>query len=340
MLNKKQIVTAGATLGIALATGFVMQNGDAVASRFGDTPQPQPEQQPVEAPAVVQSSVLPTSPETAVEPEPVQVADEPEPVQTAIEPEPVQMAAVETETMTDVTPDPVEAAEPELVCETTMQAEAVAAAMVRLDLVSACHPNDRVTIHHEGMMFTALTDDAGAMSIDVPALNQNAIFIAAFANNEGAMGQIDVPSLEFYDRVVLQWRGENALQLHAREFGADYGEDGHVWSETARDASVAATGQGGFITTLGTGSDDTALLAEVYSFPSGFMTDDGQVALSVEAEVTAQNCARDIEAQSIQISPEAEPAVVDLVLSVPDCDAIGDFLVLKNMVQDLTLAAK
>ena len=54
MLNKKQIVTAGATLGIALATGFVMQNGDAVASRFGDAPAP--EEQLVEKIApVVQS---------------------------------------------------------------------------------------------------------------------------------------------------------------------------------------------------------------------------------------------------------------------------------------------
>ncbi len=324
MLNKKQIVTAGATLGIALATGFVMQNGDAVASRFGDAPeaQPQPQAAPVEAPAVVQSSVLPALPETPAAPEPV------------------EMAALEEDTMTDVTPTPAPVAEPELTCETTLQTEAIAAAMVRLDLVSACHPNERVTIHHEGMMFTADTDTTGAISVDVPALNQSAIFIAAFANNEGAMSQIDVPSLEFYDRVVLQWRGENALQLHAREFGADYGEDGHVWSETTRDASVAATGQGGFITTLGAGSDDTALLAEVYSFPTGFTTDDGEVALSVEAEVTSQNCARDIEAQSIQISPEGEPAVVDLVLSVPECDAVGDFLVLKNMVQDLTLAAK
>lgn len=324
MLNKKQIVTAGATLGIALATGFVMQNGDAVASRFGDAPeaQPQPQATPVEAPAPVQSSVLPSLPETPAAPEPVEIA------------------ALEEDTANEVTATPAPAAEPELTCETTLQTEAIAAAIVRLDLMSACHPNERVTIHHEGMMFTADTDSTGAVSVDVPALNQNAIFIAAFSNNEGAMGQIDVPSLEFYDRVVLQWRGENALQLHAREFGADYGDDGHVWSETARDASVAATGQGGFITTLGAGSDDTALLAEVYSFPTGFMTDDGAVALSVEAEVTTKNCARDIEAQSIQISPKAEPAVVDLVLSVPECDAVGDFLVLKNMVQDLTLAAK
>ncbi|WP_224824317.1 hypothetical protein [Cognatishimia sp. MH4019] len=324
MLNKKQIVTAGATLGIALATGFVMQNGDAVASRLGDAPEAQPQAEPAEAPAVVQSSILPSLPETPAEPEPV------------------EMAALEEDVTvtTDIAPPPAPAAEPELVCETTLQAEATAAAMVRLDLMSACHPNERVTIHHEGMMFTAETDTNGAVSVDVPALNQSAIFIAAFPNNEGAMSQIDVPSLEFYDRVVLQWRGENALQLHAREFGADYGEEGHVWSETTRDASVAATGQGGFITTLGSGSDDTALLAEIYSFPTGFMTDDGEVALSVEAEVTAKNCARDIEAQSIQISPEAEPAVVDLVLSVPGCDAVGDFLVLKNMVQDLTLAAK
>ena len=338
MLNKKQIVTAGATLGIALATGFVMQNGDAVASRLGDTPQPQ---QPVETSVVEQSSVLPSLPEAPVaETEPVEMVQP-----TEIVAPDVEVAALDTDLAVEmgpepeITPTPEPEVQAERVCETTMQAEAVAAAMVRLDLMSECHPNDRVTIHHEGMMFTADTDATGAVSVDVPALNENAIFIAAFANNEGAMSQIEVPSLAFYDRVVLQWRGQNALQLHAREFGADYGDEGHVWSATARDASIAASGQGGFITALGSGSDDTALLAEVYSFPTGFMTDDGEVSLSVEAEVTAQNCARDIEAQSIQIGPDAETTVVDLVLSIPDCDAVGDFLVLKNMVQDLTLAA-
>lgn len=323
MLNKKQIVTASATLGIALATGFVMQNGDAVASRFGDAPAPQAEPIP-EAVTVAQGSIIPT---LTVDPASEAPSDTP-----------VEMAALEQDPPTVMTDaDPVQATP---ICETTMQGEPIAAAMVRLELAADCHPNARVTIHHEGMMFTASTDDTGGLSIDVPALNADAIFIAAFDNNEGAMSQIDVPSVEFYDRVVLQWRGQNALQLHALEFGATYGDAGHVWAASARDPGVAATGQGGFITTLGAGTDETALLAEVYSFPSGLMTEVGKVALSVEAEVTAQNCARDIEAQSIQISPEGTPSVVDLVLSVPDCDAVGDFLIVNSMVQDVTLASR
>ncbi len=30
----------------------------------------------------------------------------------------------------------------------------------------------------------------------------------------------------------------------------------------------------------------------------------------------------------------------DLILSVPDCDAVGDFLVLNNLVDDLKIAGK
>ena len=35
-----------------------------------------------------------------------------------------------------------------------------------------------------------------------------------------------------------------------------------------------------------------------------------------------------------------EPSAIDLTMTLPDCDAIGEFLVLKNMFEDLTLAAK
>ena len=320
MLNKKQIITAGLTLGIALTTGFVMQNGDAVAAFLTDRQAPDELPAPVPAP-VVKSSVLPSlsQPEAKMEP--------------------IKAALFQTEAVTAL-PDSVEAIEATLTCETTMRSEALAAAMVRLRLTSDCRPNERLSVHHEGLVFTTQTDAAGMVTLEVPALSANAVFLASFPNNEGAMTQIKVPSLNTYDRVVLQWRGESALQLHALEFGATYGEEGHVWSASSRDASMAVTGRGGFITTLGTALDDTAWTAEVYSFPTRFMIEGGTINLSVEAEITARNCAREIEAQTIQIRPNAEPSVVDMVLSVPECDAVGDFLVLDTMIEDLNLASK
>lgn len=223
-------------------------------------------------------------------------------------------------------------------CEVLLEAQPLAAAMVDLTLQAPCLPNERATLHHNGMMFSVVTDENGQFSLQVPALAQTAVFIVAFSNGEGAVVTTKAPALEFYDRVVVQWRGATGLQLHAREYGASYGEEGHVWAKAAREITVAARGQGGVLTRHGDEGLAEAQIAEVYTFPSGTAQADGDVLLSVEAEITAQNCGRDIEAQTLQISANSRLKVQELTLAVPECDAIGDFLVLNNLLNDLTIA--
>ena len=190
------------------------------------------------------------------------------------------------------------------------------------------------------MMFSQLTDEDGRMEVVVPALAQEAFFISAFAGGEGAVASTPVPELANFDRAALQWQGVNAVQLHALEFGADYGTDGHVWAAAARELDFVNLPKAGFMTSLGDVRVQNGLMAQVYTFPSGQFNQDGTVALSVEAEITAENCGRDIAAQSIQLNPLQEPTAIDLTMTMPDCDTIGEFLVLKNMFKDLTLAAK
>ena len=60
--------------------------------------------------------------------------------------------------------------------------------------------------------------------------------------------------------------------------------------------------------------------------------------MSVEAEITQANCGRDVEAQSIQKTADGELKTQDLVLAMPDCNTVGDFLVLKNLLNDLKIA--
>ena len=91
---------------------------------------------------------------------------------------------------------------------------------------------------------------------------------------------------------------------------------------------------------LGNDAIPGARMAEIYTFPSGMTALTGDIVLNVEAEVTARNCGRSVAAQSIQIGPLTAPAIMDLTMAMPDCDAIGEYLVLKNMFEDLTLAAK
>lgn len=228
---------------------------------------------------------------------------------------------------------------PELSCDMTLDAASAPAATVDLSLSAPCLPNERLTLHHNGMMFTAVTDASGQSRMRVPALSENAVFIVSFTNGEGAVTQIDVPTLEFFDRVVLQWRGKSGLGVHALEFGAEYFGPGHIHAETTGDVAATARGESGFLMRYGIDAGPEALMAEVYTFPSGTAVRDGQIALSVEAEVTGANCGSKVDAQTLQIAPGEPMRTQDLELFVPDCDAVGDFLVLNNLLQDLKVAS-
>ncbi len=236
-------------------------------------------------------------------------------------------------------PEAAPRANPEKACEMTAKARPVAAAMVDLTMEAACLPGERVTIHHNGMIFTQTTSDAGKIDLTVPALAENAVYVIAFSSGEGAVAQTFVEDLKDYDRVVLQWKGTSGFQIHAREFGANYGEAGHVWQEAAGEMADAVIGKGGFMSRMGDASAPDALLAEVYTFPASANGRSGAVALSVETEVTDINCGLEIEAQTLEVLDGREMQTRNLTLAVPECDATGSFLVLNNLIQDLKVAA-
>ena len=223
-------------------------------------------------------------------------------------------------------------------CVATLTARPLAAAMVDLSLHAPCAPDTRVTLHHNGMMISEQTDAEGSLSLTLPALSETAIFMAAFQNGLTAMAKVEMTSIEIYDRVVVQWQGPGQMQVHALEFGADYGDTGHVWFEAPRDMARAALGKGGFVTVHGRQMPDQDLRAQVYTFPSGTADLSGDIGLTVETEITAETCDRKMEAQALQMLGGRNLTVTDLTLYMPGCDAAGDFLVLKNLLQDLKVA--
>ena len=224
-------------------------------------------------------------------------------------------------------------------CEPVLEAQTRDAALVELSVSAPCNSGEAFTLHHEGMMFSAQTDATGAAMIIAPALSEAGLFMASFADGQGVAAEVPVPALADFDRVVLQWSGDAAFEIHAMEFGANYGEPGHVWFDAPRTASSASEGAGGFLMTLGDGRVEDPRFAQVYTFPRSNAPQTGKVALTVEAEVTADNCARQVEAQTLERSGSAPVKIVDLTLAVPECEAVGDFLVLKNLLTDLTLTS-
>ncbi|MBD3665281.1 hypothetical protein [Sulfitobacter aestuariivivens] len=327
MAQKREILTAAGTVACALAIGFFMQSSEAAEKRYGTT-----STAAAQASGTVKSSgsllemheIFLTSAEfdtTAPSPSSdaqVIKASAPNPLPTPPAPD------------TPIAPT----------CEITANARPMAAAMVNLTLDASCLPEERVTVHHNGMIFTEVTSKIGTLDIAVPALTKEAVFILAFSNGEGAVAQTTVEDLVDFDRVVLQWKGDTGFQIHALEFGADYGGNGHIWEGAPGEMADAVTGSNGIITRHGDSAAPEALVAEAYTFPKAASGRAGTVALSVETEVSSVNCGLELEAQTIEIANGNDVKTRNLSLPVPECDSVGDFLVLNNLLEDLKVAAR
>ena len=329
----RRYALAGATFSMAISIGFLMQTSEPsyaaqippkakASAAISNVTQArlEGEARPAEADA---PSAIPVPPQEAV----------------AHEALPTQPVILLVSRDMPVGAMPQEESTPLLNCKASLTAEPGAAAMVNLMLSAPCLSGDRVTIHHSGLKFTEIVGNEGTLEVTVPALTEKAVFVVAFTNGDGAVAQTNVDSLTFYDRVAVQWKGQSSIELHAREFGADYGSDGHVWRGGPRDVSAVAGGAGGYLTQLGNSDASEALMAEVYTFPSGTAQSEGQVLLSLEAEVTELNCNTAFNAQTIEVQPDGELRVHEMEMNIPDCEATGEFLVLKNLLEDLTVAS-
>ena len=217
-------------------------------------------------------------------------------------------------------------------CGIGARAYAVPGAAARLIVKAPCHGNERIEVHHSGLTVTQKTDPNGLLDLTIPALSEYAIFLISLGDQKGTVATTHIPDIGQYSRFALQWQGETDLQIHALEFGASYGDTGHV--------SATSDAQGtGNVVHLAQPTFSDSRNVEVYSFPAGQTLQSGSIEVTVEAEVTAENCGQDLNVQSLELSGNQELRSRELALSFPDCSRTGEFLVLNNLFQNLTIAA-
>lgn len=302
MTLRRSLTMAGLTLLIAGATGHLMQqNQTARAYRIAANGGFAPDARP--------EQIVPVS---------ASYASDRKPLAPRSEPAPLALSGHD--------------------CVPVLTLRPAKAAMVELSLSAPCYGAERVVIRHSGLAVTAHTDDQGAMTVELPALARDARFTVAFAGGISVGGTVEVPDLGEYDRMGVQWLAPDEFQMHAFEFGADYGEDGHVSASRPRNPAWAEAGAGGFLSILGDSTVASPLLAEVYTFPSTHSRRQGEVRVHIEAPVTADNCGREMLGETLRLRQGAPLEVVDLTVTMPGCDSKGEFLVLKNLVGNLKIA--
>ncbi len=224
--------------------------------------------------------------------------------------------------------------QPEGSCQNEMDLAVVADAIIEITLLSPCHPSERLVLRHGPLAVTVKTTAQGSAFLKIPALDANGQISLRFVDGAVIDGVVQVPDLAKLRRFAVQWMDRDTFGVNAFESGSAYGGPGHISAANPGKLPLTGNADGGYLMILGDADATPAMLAEVYTYPAGINL---PVELSIESEVTATTCGRELLGEVIT-SDGGQSDVSDLMLAMPDCTAMGDILVLKNPVQDLTVA--
>ena len=314
----KRLATIGVTFAIALTIGYVMQYGDADASRFtaeGILPQDDHSIMARDPSPLVPTAVL--APKVPTEMRQVDTLER----AVRVAPESLKLTALVAETSNssmfrriDVTNSSKQAAAP--VCDVAVASKVGEDASILLTVDSPCRASTPFEVHHDGMVFTAATDAGGSATVTVPALSVNALIYVNFEDGGGAAVSAVVPDADDFNRVVLQWQGA------ASEF----------IQVAAAEPAVA-----GQLRRFGFKTGDASRFAEVYTFPAVYSVGQGLEDLTVSASVSDDSCGQELTAQSFNVFPGADVDVKDIRITLPACEQVGTFLELKKVLGGQTL---
>ncbi len=322
---KRRAARGVAVLAVALAAGHLVQS-------MGAKPAPKPVASAELAQKPIKVESVSAGPKAAAAAIPAPKIETPK----IAAPEAVVTAAAESLDL----PKPAPAVEaPSLAmvpaCDISLDLMVEPNAMIGLTLLAPCHPNQRVVLHQGGLAVTGKTTATGALFTALPAMETPALVEVAFADGTRTRAEIAVPDLVTLRRFGLQWQADDAFQIHAFENGATYGEPGHISASNPHRPAAGQRATAGFLTLLGEAATENPLLAEVYTFPTAPAA---KTEIVVEASVTDKTCARELIAETLN-SVGGSVFVTDLTVAMPECEAKGDYLVLKNLVLDLNMAA-
>jgi hypothetical protein len=207
--------------------------------------------------------------------------------------------------------------------------------MLDMSVYAPCDQGEEVTVTHAGLTFDARVGADGQLMGMVPALSEDATVSIAFADGRMQSDTTFVPDLAAHERVALQWQGPATLMLHAYEFGAHYGDPGHL--HAGHPLAPGVTNHG-FITVLGDPEIADGHRAQVYSYPTSASQRRGSVTLEIEAPVTDASCGQPLNAQAIELRDGATVDQRTIHVEMPSCDGQGGYVVLPGVLPDLQIA--
>lgn len=215
-------------------------------------------------------------------------------------------------------------------CAPRMQLRAAAGAEVVVQVSAPCDAGAEVVLNHAGLAVSERIGSAGQLVLQMPALDSAGRFTLRLPDGRAASAALPIPDLAGVRRFAVQWTGKAGFILHGLENGATFGGAGDM-----SPGQTGSAGAGGWISLLGDASVEAPRMAQIYTYPA----DPATAEVVLEAPVSAASCGRVMQGQTI-VSAAGTAVPTELALTMPDCSAVGDFLVLKNLDQNVTLATR
>ena len=219
-------------------------------------------------------------------------------------------------------------------CMVTVDAMSLAGALVAIDVTSPCDGGSRVDIIQGDLHVAIALDAEGFGTVELPALSPMPAVAVLVTDRDPVTVQTEVTDYSMYNRAVLHWQGAAGMELHAFEGAAGYGDEGHVSADQPRTIAHALSGNGGFMSQIGDAGMDDARAALVYTAPRGVAAE-----LSIEAAVTDANCGQTIYGGTIQTGPGIPAATQEVTMTMPGCDAVGDYVMLGDLIPAIAVAS-
>ncbi len=307
MSHKSEIVTTAGTICCALVIGFFMQTGETADLRYGGlSPATSPEDLGADETDVQSKAAMQVASITLTSAGP----------DTLIGHNAADLLMQASLESAGETPMPENQRVATAGCDVAVSATAQPAATLALLVTAPCLTGERLTVQHDALTFTDVIPQTGELGLTLPALSEAAAITVAFDTGHRVEATAQVSDWADYNRYLLHWRGAEELKIESH-------------AET-----------GGELFSLGAENlpDPRQALVYSYALDQGARSSEG--AVSIKAEVTAENCEKDLQAQAIEFRAGKLLARQELTLSMPGCAYIGQFLVLNNPLQNLTVAAR
>ena len=225
----------------------------------------------------------------------------------------------------------------EMDCALNLTAKSLRGARVQLAVIAPCHKNKTITITHAGLRFNEIVDGKGKITIIIPVLSDPATIEVSFA--DGATKSISAPAkdLSSLQRSGIAWVGQADLQLHVDEGYIKASKNTRITAQNARSYKKSYLQGGGYLTTLGNTDVENGAFVQIYSIESstGVFVD-----FNVVLRDPSRNCNTRLMVNTVSYSMELGAQSTRKNISVGNCSAKKENIVLKNILRDLIVAQR